>query len=173
MPKLTTDTQKHNNKAVVVRLLNPCHCFRGSGRLQADRKRENRMRWALENKSRLIPAFGYEKSRPAGKRIKASAKLAYIQRVRGDGVRERPLIWDSLRGAKRGSLLGPRLATHTHYSPALQLRTNTHAHTLTPSHIQPCTQIRNIHLLFSLSGTLNPKIQQACWEHLHRNRQTE
>lgn len=40
------------------------------------------MRWALENKSRLIPAFGYEKCRPAGECIKASAKLAYIQRVR-------------------------------------------------------------------------------------------
>lgn len=54
------------------------------------------MRWALENKRRLIPAFGYEKRRPAGERIKAGAKLAYIQRVRGgekrQRVRERPLI---------------------------------------------------------------------------------
>jgi len=46
------------------------------------------MRWALENKSRLIPAFGYEKCRPAGERIKASAKLAYIQRVRGGEKRQ-------------------------------------------------------------------------------------
>lgn len=42
------------------------------------------MRWALENKSQLIPAFGYEKRRPAGERIKANAKLAYIQRVSGE-----------------------------------------------------------------------------------------
>jgi len=41
------------------------------------------MRWALENKSQLIPAFGYEKRRPEGERIKASAKLAYTERVRG------------------------------------------------------------------------------------------
>lgn len=47
------------------------------------------MRWALENKRRLIPAFGYEKRRPAGGRIKAGAKLAYIQRVRGGEESER------------------------------------------------------------------------------------
>ena len=41
------------------------------------------MRWALENKRRLIPAFGYEKRGPAGEGIKAGAKLAYIQGVRG------------------------------------------------------------------------------------------
>lgn len=47
------------------------------------------MRWALENKRRLIPAFGYEKRGPAGERIKASAKLVYIQRVRGVEKSER------------------------------------------------------------------------------------
>lgn len=45
------------------------------------------MRWALENKRRLIPAFGYEKRGPAGERIKAGAKLAYIQRARGEEKR--------------------------------------------------------------------------------------
>lgn len=41
------------------------------------------MRWALENKRRLIPAFGYEKRGPAGEGIKAGAKLADIRRARG------------------------------------------------------------------------------------------
>ena len=48
------------------------------------------MRWALENKSLLIPAFGYEKHRPEGERIKACTKLACTQRGRkGERERER------------------------------------------------------------------------------------
>lgn len=63
----------------------------------ASRQKEgDRMRWTLENKRPLIPAFGYEKRRPAGECIKASAKLAYIQRMRRGEKRwkqrERPLI---------------------------------------------------------------------------------
>lgn len=46
------------------------------------------MRWALENKRRLIPAFGYEKRGPEGERIKAGTKLAYIQRERERGREE-------------------------------------------------------------------------------------
>lgn len=93
------------------------------------------MSWALENKSWLIPAFGYEKRRPTGERIKAGAKLAYIQRGR-EGTRswrerERGRRFETLHSAKRGSLPGPRLATHTHYSPTLLLHINMNAATHT------------------------------------------
>lgn len=57
------------------------------------------MRWALENKRQLIPAFGYEKRGPAGERIKAAAKLAYIERARGE--KERRGERDGARGAGR------------------------------------------------------------------------
>lgn len=82
-PELTADTQKRNNKALVVASLSPCHCCQGSRRWQADRTRHNTMRWALENKRGLIPAFGYEKRGPVGERIKAGAKLAAMQGERG------------------------------------------------------------------------------------------
>ncbi len=59
------------------------------------------MRWALENKRRLIPAFGYEKRRPAGERIKAGAKLAYIQRVRGGEKRQSEREAADLRQCER------------------------------------------------------------------------
>lgn len=59
----------------------------GWGDCEPTENGENRMRWALENKSRLIPAFGYVKRRPAGECIKALAKLAYIQGARGGKTR--------------------------------------------------------------------------------------
>lgn len=89
------------------------------------------MRWALENKSWLIPAFGYVKRRHVGERIKARAKLAYIQGASGEkkrwSERERGCRLETLHGAMRGALPGPRLATHTHYYPALVLHINTHS----------------------------------------------
>ena len=69
------------------------------------------MRWALENKRRLIPAFGYEKRRPAGERIKAGTKLAYIQRVRGGEKRHCGTVGGHSQSACMSA--GERIGTHT------------------------------------------------------------
>lgn len=112
------------------------------------------MRWALENKRRLIPAFGYEKRGPAGERIKAGAKLAYIQRARGE--RERRA---KRRERSKGEAESPRAQisnTHSLFSGVV----GAHKHTRRERRGR-ARQIRNIQLLFRLSGTLNPK-NPAC-----------
>lgn len=91
------------------------------------------MRWALENKSRLIPAFGYEKRRLAGECIKASAKLVYIQGVRGGerrpSEREAADLRQCKRSRERQSLRAQISNTHSLFSSTAVA----HKHTCTPT----------------------------------------